>query len=55
MDAERTINEIELLEQIFSLPDARPLQAADLTVINHQHDTRLARNPWFQLWNTYGK
>jgi hypothetical protein len=55
MDAERTIAEIEVLEQIFSLPDSRPLQPPDIAALNQQHDRRLARNPWFQLWNTYWK
>lgn len=55
MDAERTIADIEVLEQMFALADPRPLQAADISVINQQHDKRLAHNPWFQLWNTYWK
>jgi hypothetical protein len=55
MDAERTIAEIETLERIFGLPDSRPLQPADIAVINRQHDRKLSGNPWFQLWNTYWK
>jgi hypothetical protein len=55
MDAERIIAEIETLERIFALADPRPLRASDMAVINRKHDERLARNPWFQLWNTYGK
>lgn len=53
MDAEKTIAEIETLERVFALSDPRPLQPADIDALNQQHDTRLARNPWFQLWNTY--
>ncbi len=55
MDAEKVIAEIEALERIFALPDSRPLQPADIASINHQHDQKLARNPWFQLWNAYWK
>ncbi len=55
MDAEKIIAEIECPERIFALPDSRPLQPADITAINQQHDQKLARNPWFQLWNTYFK
>jgi hypothetical protein len=40
MELEKIIAEIEALEQMFRLPDTRNL------------DERLARNPWFQLWNT---
>lgn len=53
MDAEKIIPEIEALERMLSLPDTRPLQPADITAINRQHDRMLARNPWFQLWSTY--
>jgi hypothetical protein len=31
MDAEQTIAEIEWLEQIFAVPDTRPLSPADLS------------------------
>jgi hypothetical protein len=55
MDAERIISEIETLERIFALPDPRPLQTSQLPVINHLHDEKLSRNPWFQLWQRYGK
>ena len=30
MDAEQTIAEIEWLERIFAVPDARPLRSSDL-------------------------
>ncbi len=53
MDVEKTIAEIEALEQIFTLRDSRPLQPADIAAMNEQHDQKLARNPWFQLWATY--
>jgi hypothetical protein len=55
MDADKIIAEIEALERIFALDDSRPLRPADITAINQQHDQKLARNPWFQLWSTYGK
>ncbi|HVP63756.1 MAG TPA: hypothetical protein VMT82_02600 [candidate division Zixibacteria bacterium] len=55
MDAEKIIAEIEALERMFAADDPRPLRPADIVAINQQHDHKLARNPWFQLWNTYGK
>ncbi len=55
MDAERIISEIETLERMFALPDPRPLAATQLPAINQWHDERLSRNPWFQLWQRYGK
>ncbi len=55
MDAEKIIAEIETLERLFLLEDSRPLRANDIAAINRQHDEKLARNPWFQLWNTYFK
>jgi hypothetical protein len=54
MDVEKIINEIESLERIFSLPDARPLQPADRDAANQRHDEMYANNPWFQLWRRYG-
>jgi hypothetical protein len=54
MDAERTIAEIERIERIFELPDARPLNPNDLAAANHRHDKMLAHSPWFRLWQRYG-
>jgi hypothetical protein len=42
MDAEQTIAEIECLELILALPDARPLSPSDLSAANRQHDEMLA-------------
>ena len=53
MDAEKIISEIEALERLLSLPDPRPLQPSDISAINQRHDEKLAKNPWFQLWNSY--
>jgi hypothetical protein len=50
MDAEKTIAEIELLEQILRLPDKRPLQMADWKAANRKHDETYANDPWFRLW-----
>jgi hypothetical protein len=50
MDTEQTIAEIEWLERIFAVPDARPLSASDLAAANRWHDEMLAQSPWFQLW-----
>jgi hypothetical protein len=55
LDAERTITEIEALERMFSLSDPRPPGLGYLPFVNHLHDEKLARNPWFQLWKRYGK
>lgn len=54
MDLEKTITEIEWLERILALPDARPLGAADREAANRRHDQMLAGNPWFRIWQHYG-
>jgi len=55
MDAEKIIADIEALEQLLILPDPRPLRSSDVAALNRQHDEKLARNPWFQLWSVYWK
>ncbi len=54
MDAEQTIAEVEWLEHLFAVPDARPLSPSDLAAANRRHDEILARSPWFRLWQRYG-
>lgn len=54
MDTEQTIAEIERLERLFSVPDARPLGPCDLAAANRRHDEMLANSPWFRLWQSYG-
>ena len=54
MDVEQIIAEIESLEHIFSLSDARPLTSNDLSAANRRHDEMLAHSPWFRLWQRYG-
>ena len=54
MDIERTISEIESLEEMFELPDIRPLTAADVLAANQRHDKKQANSPWFRLWQHYG-
>jgi len=54
MDAEQTIAEIEWLEEMFAVPDIRPLSASDVAAANRRHDELLAHSPWFQLWRRYG-
>ena len=54
IDIEKTIAEIEWLERVFSLPDARPLGLADRCAANQRHDRTYAENPWFRLWKRYG-
>jgi hypothetical protein len=54
MDVERTIDDIEQLEEMFEAPDIRPLSASDLMAANRRHDEILAHSPWFRLWQRYG-
>ncbi len=54
MDIEKTIAEIKLLEQIYALPDPRPITLSDREVANRMHDEIYANNPWFKLWQRYG-
>jgi hypothetical protein len=54
MDAERIIADIEQLEEMFEAPDIRPLSASDISAANRAHDEKLARSPWFRLWQSYG-
>lgn len=54
MDAVQIIAEIQSLERIFTLPDARPLTSSDLSAANRRHDQMLAHSPWFRLWQRYG-
>ena len=54
MDVEKIIEEIELLEHIYMLPDTRRLQLADRKAANQKHDEMYADNPWFRLWKRYG-
>jgi hypothetical protein len=54
MDIEKTIADIEKLEQIHALPDPRPITMSDREVANRIHDEVYANNPWFKLWQRYG-
>jgi hypothetical protein len=54
MDVNKTIQEIELLERIYALPDTRQLRLADREAANQKHDEMYADNPWFRLWKRYG-
>ena len=54
MNIEKTITEIEWLERIFALPDARRPGLADREAANRRHAETLAANPWFRLWQRYG-
>ena len=42
MDIERTIDDIEQLEETFEAPDIRPLSASDLSAANRRHNQMLA-------------
>jgi hypothetical protein len=54
MDAERIIDDIQQLEEMFEAPDIRPLSATDICAANRRHDEMLANSPWFQLSQRYG-
>ena len=54
MDPERTIDDIELLERIYTLPDHRPITPADREAANRKHDNAIATNPWFRVWQSFG-
>ena len=49
MDVERIIAEIEWLEQLFRLPDNRPLQIAECNVGCEKDTEIIINNPWFRL------
>jgi hypothetical protein len=53
MDVERTIDDIEQLEEMFEAPDIRPLSASDISAANRRHDEMLAHSPWFRLWQDF--
>lgn len=54
MDVEKTISDIEKLEQIHALQDNRPITMSDREVANRIHDEIYRNNPWFKLWQRYG-
>jgi hypothetical protein len=54
MDSERTIDEIEQLEEMFEAPDIRPFSASDISAANRRHDEALSYSPWFRLWQDFG-
>jgi hypothetical protein len=54
MDVERTIDDIEQLEEMFEALDIRPLSASDVAAANRRQDEILAHSPWFRLWQRYG-
>ena len=38
MDIERTIDDIEQLQEMFDAPDIRPLSASDISAAKRRHD-----------------
>jgi len=54
MDLERRIEDIERLEEIFSLEDSRPYSQNDILAANRRHDQANARSSWFKLWQDFG-
>jgi len=54
MDIEQRIADIERLERLLAVPDTRPLSARDISAANRSHDARLARSPWFRMWQDFG-
>ena len=53
MEVERTISEIESLEDMYEMPDIRPLTAEDALAASQRHDKKQAKSPWFRLWQHY--
>lgn len=49
MDTEKIITDIEWLEQLFRLPDNRPLQISDWKVGLLKENATYINNPWFRL------
>jgi hypothetical protein len=54
MDPEKTIAEIEWLERIYAMPDARAFSPSDREAANRRHDESIANSPWFKIWRAYG-
>jgi hypothetical protein len=54
MDVERIIDEIEQLQEMFEVPDIRPLSASDISAANRRHVEMNAHSPWFRLWQHFG-
>ena len=54
VDIEWTISDIESLEEMYDMPDIRPLNAADILAANQRHDKKQANSPWFRLWQHFG-
>ena len=52
MDIERIISDIESLEEMYDMPDIRPLNAADILAANQRHDKKQANSPWFSTLAT---
>ena len=48
MDTEKIITDIEWLEQLFRLPDNRPLQISDWKVGLQKKNETSINNPWFR-------
>jgi hypothetical protein len=43
MDVERTIDDIQQLQEMFEAPDIRPLSSSDISAANRRHDEMLAQ------------
>ena len=54
MDVERTIHEIQQLEEMFEAADSRPFSATDIAAANRRYDKILAHSAWFRLWHDFG-
>jgi hypothetical protein len=54
MDVERTIDEIQQLEEMYEAADIRPLKENDISAANRRHDEMLMHSPWFKLWQDFG-
>ena len=54
MDADRIIDEIEQLQEMFEAPDIRPLSASDISAANRRHDELLAHSGGFSYGSGRG-
>ena len=54
MDVERTIGDIEQLQEMFEAPDIRPLSASDNSAANRRHEEMLAHAHGFRFGSGTG-
>ena len=50
MDVEKTIADIAFLEELYALPDERPILTSDGKAASPKQDELYGRNLWLSLW-----